>query len=224
MPDVLRLNSFSVGRAWSQAASLHELVNRNRDWLETSDYAGALSRYGRPVARATLQVARMASTHELVHPYIISVPVDPEKDRASDDWRVSGLATLIRGQTVQDQLPNIEASEVPKLIHGVDIDYWLDEQTALERPNLHESVAKALMKEAKYRLHKLEDATTMTAFATIVPDALHQPVGFQRVMYARGFPQLLQVVGGDPYDIAKGGQSLQLYAHTEPIGRLDIPL
>lgn len=110
-------------------------------------------------------------------------------------------------------------------MQGTNLDYWLDTEAEAESDagDLHRNVAEAVREYAGRSVMERAATTVHTSFATIEPGMEHQPVGFAAIMGKRGLPAVLQIPegGNDPYDVVKGGRTLQLYDWTESLTYLE---
>ena len=169
------LEQFSILKSPKQGFDIHRLVNEQRTWLETRQPT-TVERY-HDLPHAIKNVASLA-THEGLQAYIV---------RQQKHSVARGLATMIFDRGV---IHPVEGRR-----YGTDLDYWLDE-SARGDEDLHDSVARGLMRASKARAIKnypkrFPDRDMPSGFFDILiaPPQINQPPltpGLQAVIPAFG--------------------------------------
>jgi hypothetical protein len=204
----IHLEGYARTRAPKQGIDLHELVRRERSWLE-EPFPDTVTRY-RSIPTSIKNVARAAMS-EQVRAFVI------RSDRHLG--QALGVATLISNQTI------IHPDETP--ITGIDTDYWIG---AEESTKTHHAVAKQLVLASAKLALKLNGGVKRKATPAINsmfvavptgPDlevAQTYNLGLQHLFEAVGRPAVLTVPGDeDPHGITKDGAVVQLFRRKEVV-------
>jgi hypothetical protein len=202
---IIDLDPYDAGKAGQQGHNLSKLVNSERDLLEIVQ-PDTLRRY-RNRFKSAKSVGRIAASQE-VHAFIV---------RKSHNHLAIGQATIIADQ---------------KLIHprqglfeGYDLDYWIKPS---EAKAYHGFVASSLIGHAvswhnkrfsknEYdqpeKLREINTRPKFNAIATIIDNHPNPAIGFELVMARIGEPaSLTPGTPNDPYQVARGGKTSQLYS------------
>jgi hypothetical protein len=196
---------FTVHSSFNRASEVSRLV-RNNLWLPETVYADAAKQYAR-ATKGALNLFNLATQREVRAGILREHTYNDALDRVIHDTAV-GLGWIISSQTIRHPGEDLN-------VQGTHLDYWLDGSLDAD-PEAHEAAAHCLLIEQREMSDS--DAGAPYAFATVVPDAEHQPVGFAQHLECVGFPAQLSVPGGnDPYGIVKGGATLQLYVSPQAV-------
>lgn len=186
---MIEVQKYSRWRAPFIARSAVELVERNKRWLD--DFRpGVSAGYGNYLG-AVKRISRIGQSEDL-HGYLI------RKDQAA-----IGIATLIKDRRIE-----VATKKGVQQLTGFDMDYWLDLEANVSLSVAYEGpmIVNALMKA-----EGISKPGTVI-FAALQPEELRRAPGIAEVLVTVGGVAPITVPEPDPYDIAKGGVDLQVYA------------
>lgn len=200
----LRLEAFSFAAPNpSQATELRQFIVRNT-WMAQSSPSQTTS----PDTDTWRTDPRWVLSRPSYNAYLIEQAGQGDPPTRAK-WKTIGLAEIIRNRIV------INPHEMWSLT-GTYVNYMADQEIDRgsddTKRQIHAAIGRSVLDEAYMLVRRCTAAAQVRTFATIVPDAPHQPVGLAAHMTAHGEPAAFWVPGADSYNII-GGPTVQLYTH-----------